>query len=302
MSKLVMMLCQRYSVSSSEAIEAISEVKRHNGGALRGMPKNVFLSNVEKIIKYKKNLNEPMPKKKQDSCDICFLQLSSKQAVTRHMKIIHSEKNKAVLSENDDLNFSKIEEINNSDIREYIANLVDNIVNEVEDVLKKRVNSINCNVCGKHFSHTVSLKRHSKIHSEIPKYFQCSECNFKSLREDNLFKHERTVHNYVPYDIEKLKANTSEHLDCKMCKEKFDNYALLETHIISKSCQLLIPPNLTGGGRHQCNSCSSTYSTKWDLLRHIDWKHKLTEQYKCNECLKIFYNQYSLKRHKKQKH
>ena len=55
------------------------------------MPKNVFLSNVEKIIKYKKNLNEPMPKKKQDSCDICFLQLSSKQAVTRHMKIIHSE-------------------------------------------------------------------------------------------------------------------------------------------------------------------------------------------------------------------
>ena len=43
------------------------------------------------------------------------------------MKIIHSEKNKAVLSENDDLNFSKIEEINNSNIREYIANLVDNI-------------------------------------------------------------------------------------------------------------------------------------------------------------------------------
>ena len=302
MSKLVMLLCQRFSLSSSEAIEAISEVKRHNGGTLRGMPKSVFLNNVEKIIKYKNNQNEPMPKKKESSCDICFLQLSSKQAVTRHIKIVHSEKNKTELSETDDLNFSKIEELKNSDIKQYIAYLVDNIVNEVENFSKKKLQSVKCNVCGKHFSHAVSLKRHSKIHSETPRYFQCSECDFKSLREDNLFKHERAVHNYVPYDIEKLKANTSEHLDCKMCKQKFENYSLLETHIISKCCQLMIPPNLTDGGRHKCDLCPSSYSTKWDLLRHIDWKHKSTEEYKCNECLKIFYNQYSLKRHKKQKH
>ena len=87
-----------------------------------------------------------------------------------------------------------------------------------------------------------------------------------------------------------------------MCGEDFgSNSALFETHIVSKACQIAAQ-DVNEEGRYQCDLCPCSYTIKWDLSRHIEWKHRPSQVFRCDKCDKTFYNQYSLRRHDKKKH
>ena len=122
------------------------------------------------------------------------------------------------------------------------------------------------------------------------------------MRRDNLIKHRGTKHKAFTINFKLLRDQKSSlNYTCRMCEEEFPDLDLFETHIVMKACQNPTDP-LNDEGKYQCDLCPSSYTTKWDLIRHIEWKHKPKQVFRCNVCKNTFYNQYSLKRHSKKLH
>ena len=153
------------------------------------------------------------------------------------------------------------------DIRETASFLLEEILDEV--VKKSKLNlGEKCPECDKIFSHEISMKRHLKHHHvKDLKFFQCDECDFKTLRRDNLMKHRRTKHQTVTTYSDVLRdKNSNLNYTCKMCEEEFPDSDLFETHIVMKACQNLMD-HINNVGSYQCDLCPSSYTTKWDLSR-----------------------------------
>ena len=163
---------------------------------------------------------------------------------------------------------------------------------------------VGCPECQKVFSNSISLKRHIKEHENNENYFQCADCEFKTLRKDNLWRHRGKVHKLFLTNFDALRddVKSSDPLMCKMCGQEFDsNSDLFETHIISKACRNVFD-NINDDGRYQCDLCTRSYTNKNGLNDHMNWKHRQPQAFKCDVCNKAFYNQYSLRRHKKGLH
>ena len=306
--RLINLILQKFVISRKEAYEALIKVKKKNGGVHKGLKFKRFLRMVGKVIREKrlKEMQEEKDHKRKwrGTCSFCYKMFFDNQARDGHMKNVHSD----TVIEAEDMEAGtaqqKVEEL--SDEEGDITGTAHFLLEEIlDDVVKK--SNINlgdkCPECDKIFSHKISMKRHLKHHhvKEL-KFFQCNECDFKTLCSDNLMKHRRIKHKTFTTNFDVLRdKNSNLNYTCKMCEEDFPDSDLFETHIVMKACQNPMDP-FNDEGRYQCDLCPSSYTTKWDLSRHMEWKHRPKQVVRCDVCEKTFYNQYSLKRHTKKLH
>ena len=307
LQRLINLILQRFVLSREEAHKALVKVKEKNGGILKGLKLKRFFKMVGKVNR-EKNLKVMQAEKDQKqkwrgTCRYCYKRFFDNQARDRHMENVHSD---PIIEEEIETGTiqGKVEEGGDEveDIRGTASLLLEEILDKVVKKSKIKLGE-KCPECDKIFSHKISMKRHLKHHhAKDLKYFQCDECDFKTLRRDNLTKHRRNKHNTFNTNFDVLRdKNSNLNYTCRMCQEEFPDSDLFETHIVMKACQNPIDPT-NEDGRYQCDLCPSSYTIKWDLSRHMEWKHKPKQVFSCDVCNKTFYNQYSLKRHVKKLH
>ena len=303
LQKLINLILQSFFLSRKEAHEALLKVKEKNGGVLKGLRRRKFIRMVGQVNR-EKNLKEKQKEREQKqemrgTCWYCYQVLFDDQARDRHIKNVHSDQ--CIEEEVETGNKERKIEEGGEDIWGIASLLLDDILDKV--VKKSKTSSCHkCPECDKIFSHKISMQRHFKQHAKDLSYFQCDECDFKTLRSDNLKKHRRNIHNVFKTNFKVLRdKSTNLNYSCKMCGEEFLEADFFETHLVMKACQNPADP-IDEYGRYQCDLCTSSYSNKWDLSRHMEWKHKPSHVFSCELCNKTFYNQYSLKRHVKNMH
>ena len=267
--RLVEMISERYNGNPSEAFEIIMKVKEKNGGVLKGLKLRKFFHFVKSIITDKNSKTQQEIKARKQkwrkTCHFCYRQFFDNQARNRHLDNVHGDVSDLSIEaeiEVDAAPYNIVEEA--FEIRTVVAIFIDEILSDV--VKKAKLNSKQkCPECRMVFSNPISLKRHLKGHEKEVKYFQCddfNDCEFKTLRKDNWWRHRRRIHKHLNINFDTLRdAGKSSNL-CKMCGQDFKGDSdLFETHIISKACRNT-QANVNDDGRHQCDLCPSSYTNK----------------------------------------
>lgn len=260
---LIAVVRRKFSgLSLKEATKVIMRVKEMNGGLLKGLKIVEFMKFVKKAVQEqineeKHNVKGERQKESEmnKTCPICFVVFSKPQARERHM-LVHREENEPTI---DDEVTSTIDDAF-PDINENVDDL-DKVADE---------HFFECEVCGKSYSHKVSLKRHLKDHDDL-KTITCDMCDLNFQRMDNLYAHKRMVHNAHKINFDALR-NVPEHsLSCKMCGESFENVKKFEAHIVLKVCKGKVEiSEVNGKERYQCDLCDRSYKHKKSLFAHLD--------------------------------
>ncbi|XP_066584047.1 uncharacterized protein [Prorops nasuta] len=139
--------------------------------------------------------------------------------------------------------------------------------------IKKKLKDYICH-CGEVFHTKKKLAWHKETHDEKPK--ACTYCNERFIHMASLTRHMRRAHNrrFVP-DAQR----ENENVECPICK------------CIYLRSSLAVHMRVHNGERpYECQVCSKTFSTKWNLQLH-KWTHaaRSTKPYKCNQCNAAFY-------------
>lgn len=139
--------------------------------------------------------------------------------------------------------------------------------------IKKKLKDYICH-CGEVFHTKKKLAWHKETHDEKPK--ACTYCNERFIHMASLTRHMRRAHNkrFVP-DAQR----ENENVECPVCK------------CIYLRSSLAVHMRVHNGERpYECQVCSKTFSTKWNLQLH-KWTHaaRSTKPFKCNQCSGAFY-------------
>ena len=293
-TKLVNLVRWKLGVSHPKAVEVIATVKERNGGVLRGLKKAIFLRMIKECVSdqnenlvYKvAKVEKESSKKWKKTCKFCYKIFFSNQTRDRHIKKVHSD-DQELLSE------GEVDEPGDLPSEEIVTNGFEHC--------EKLSDRFKCKDCGKTFSHSVSLKRHTKEHEEKPESFECDQdgCKFKTLRKDSYWKHRRQVHHFLTLNFERLREKRgASDITCIVCEKSFAESSAFEDHIIHKTCQNSAE-NVNEEGRHECNQCSCSYTNKCSLAKHIEWKHKQMQGFDCKKCGITLSTPSSLRRHER---
>ena len=88
--RLVELFLKRYSISHTEATRVILDIKRQNGGFLKGLKCSVFFKMAGKLIRtlpLKKTQESKKEWKK--TCPLCYMRFSKNYNRDRHLRNIH---------------------------------------------------------------------------------------------------------------------------------------------------------------------------------------------------------------------
>ncbi|XP_064627948.1 zinc finger protein 728-like [Lineus longissimus] len=142
-----------------------------------------------------------------------------------------------------------------------------------------------CDICGKHYSYSITLKRHMRLHTgERP--HACNECGECFKYKDDLRKHVLQCHPST--DAAALEQRKM--FPCKFCDKVFTVPSTLKAHM----------PIHTGEKPYCCEICGNRYYAKGALKKHVYYIHSgtLEKQYTCDVCGKSFLKNAQRKKHK----
>ena len=136
--------------------------------------------------------------------------------------------------------------------------------------------------------------------SDVQRHFECSDCQRRFTRKDNLQRHTRTAHS---------KAASFVCSKCSAIVKRFDNFLIHQISCAKSSDGDSNQKNLTDTSSperlksHDCADCKLTFRRKQDLTRHMAQIHaEERKSYSCSDC--DYETPYSnlLKRHKFRHH
>ena len=208
------------------------------------------------------------------NCSICNMKFKSKEGLTTHNKIKHSDgEAKDLYCKLCDLRFT-----NETNLKRHIKSK-----HGKEDYI--------CLHCMKVFEFKSEFLQHQKDFKHIAHRarniekkdaFSCPYCDFKTNRKDNLARHKRLKHQIFKKEFEAidnyLKDNSS--WTCTECDQTFTNADEIEDHVIN--CKEI-----------KCKFCEKKFTLKSNLKRHLEKKHP----HVCKICNERFKNKKKLREH-----
>ncbi|KAK6644740.1 hypothetical protein RUM43_001009 [Polyplax serrata] len=136
-----------------------------------------------------------------------------------------------------------------------------------------------CEICGKNFTCTNSLKRHMAVHTGFKPY-KCKICERKFSQGSILKRHILTHENQKPFS-------------CHICQKSYTQKMNLVSHLKTHGFR-------TGAESYNCKLCSKSFVHQSGLSRHIRL-HKGV-RFLCVHCKKSFGDASALARHVKAIH
>uniref|UniRef100_A0A8C5PMT8 C2H2-type domain-containing protein n=1 Tax=Leptobrachium leishanense TaxID=445787 RepID=A0A8C5PMT8_9ANUR len=137
-----------------------------------------------------------------------------------------------------------------------------------------RVQPFSCSECGKHFTNSIALKKHHRIHTEI-KQFKCTECGKCFTLASRLKRHKMIHTGEKPFK-------------CDECEKCFTQVSHLASHKMVH----------TGENQFKCLACGKCFAQASNLATHKRI-HTGEKPFDCPECGKCFTQASDLKNHKR---